>query len=258
MQEPKLPLQKWISIATDDGSLSVMHPDHQELFHSQSGARWEAQCLYIEKSGLKDSLATGEKPILVLDIGLGLGYNAMVTIECFLQSQNPATLTMISLEKESELIQLLQSGTASWQQNWPQAWLHSCKDLRQSSSTLWHGSVRHTHGTSQLNWIVLAGTAPENFAELEALLTTCQPSQVNFFWQDPFSPLKNPDMWNADWFGKLHKISAHDAQLLTYSVARTVKDSLTHAAWNWELIKAARKKRHWLKASPIRSSTNEI
>ena len=71
-------------VETADGSLSLVHPEHGECYHSRSGALTEARSLYIEMSGFLPRLAATAKAVIeVLDVGLGLGYNALASIDAW-------------------------------------------------------------------------------------------------------------------------------------------------------------------------------
>ena len=56
--------------------------------------------------------------------------------------------------------------------------------------------------------------------------------KFNAFFQDPFSPKKNPQLWTADWFSKLRRVAANGAILSTYSASRSVHKALTAAGWD--------------------------
>jgi tRNA 5-methylaminomethyl-2-thiouridine biosynthesis bifunctional protein len=73
----------------------------------------------------------------------------------------------------------------------------------------------------------------------------------DFVWQDPFSPQKNPTMWSAEWFARVREVSATGCTLMTYSVARAVRDALAASGWSVAKIPTSiRMKRHWLRATP--------
>src|SRR4051812_14403400 len=94
------------TLRTDDGSLSLVHPTHGEAYHSRLGATAEARLLYVESSGIKAAFAA-QRPVAVLDVGLGLGYNARETLQAWAQTPRPGALSLLSLEIDPDLVRAL-------------------------------------------------------------------------------------------------------------------------------------------------------
>ncbi|MEZ4744224.1 MAG: MnmC family methyltransferase [Bdellovibrionota bacterium] len=233
------------AVPTDDGSYTVYSQQRDECYHSISGAFYEARRLYIDESKVSEAFASGSAvPVGVLDVGLGLGYNALATIEAW--AHMPAVcceLEVASLECYVELIEALASGESSWQKNWPAEWVNFCRTLKQVSGNKWVGEIKHPQASHCCNWNIYLGDATKQYLPRPA-----SGGKWDYIWQDPFSPKKNPDMWNENWFSKLRGGSSPSTQLLTYSCSRVVKDNLSVSGWDWSLIKAPGKKKNWLKA----------
>jgi tRNA U34 5-methylaminomethyl-2-thiouridine-forming methyltransferase MnmC len=220
------------AVLTGDGTYSLKHPTHGELFHSFSGAALEARDLYLGASSIKQAWQAGCE-VAVLDVGLGLGYNALVTLSGFL-AQPIGTLNLVSLEIERELVELLCSGAANWQSGWPQEWLALVKQVSRVSEQ------EYLAEGERWSWRILCGDA----LHIEI------PGKYNYIWQDPFSPTKNPTMWSEVWFKQLLPLTYPQTELLSYSVSRSVKDALHVAGWQYERIPTTTTKRHWLRAAP--------
>lgn len=241
-------------VVTSDGSLTVRHPTLHETFHSTDGAMLEARSLYIESSGFKEALADeGESrqksqySLNVLDIGLGLGYNALATIEAWIGASAPPPLNIVSLEKEPSLVEMLLRGAGPWQLGWPEPWIIWAKLLtpNKDDSDVLTTELCHPRTQVRLKWTVLVGQAEESLKEVK-----CHAGEIHFFWQDPFSPQMNPKLWGLEWFGALREVAAPSAILASYSVARTVRDALSEAGWNPKRIPTTSGKRNWLLAQP--------
>jgi chorismate dehydratase len=232
-------------VVTADGSISVLNTEHNEAYHAKAGALTEARKLYIEASGFLEALDHQLAPLRVLDIGLGLGYNALVTIDAWLEAKNPPDLYLSSYECDDSLLSEFLSGQANWQEKFPETWQQSVQAVRSVSKTNWLGEIKHHKNQSLCIWQIHLKD-----------LRTHHPASIfhsdwhgwQFVWQDPFSPKKNPDLWNEEWFRKLNAVASSDAVIMTYSVARIVKDSLTDSGWQWELFETNVSKRHWLRA----------
>jgi tRNA U34 5-methylaminomethyl-2-thiouridine-forming methyltransferase MnmC len=234
---------------TDDGSYTLMHPQLKETFHSHSGARQESQLLYVNRSGLDQYMHSKDSggPIRVLDVGLGLGYNALTTITQWHNTPAPPDLQMLSLEIELELIELLTTSKGAWMINWDENWKQIAQALQLAEDLSWSLSLPHHSGAGTLKWKILCQDASQLTAEQ---LTTHLGGPFDYCWQDPFSPSNNPVMWSDQWFRTLLQASAAKAELMSYSVARSVKQSLTRGGWKFEIIEGSGRKRHWLRANP--------
>jgi tRNA 5-methylaminomethyl-2-thiouridine biosynthesis bifunctional protein len=218
------------------------------------GATREARELYVQASGLWDlwnqprmSEPEEESPVTILDVGLGLGYNAVTTITAWLTSNNPTSLLIQSLEIDSTLVEAFISGNAPWQTNWQPEVLALVGSLKEKSeshgSATWSTTLKHPGHDVILEWSIHVGDARQ--AELSPALK----KGWDFIWQDPFSPDKNPGMWTKDWFAKVLAGTNPNTVLMTYSVARGVRDALTDAGWLWEKVPSnSGIKRHWLRA----------
>ncbi len=233
-------------IMTDDGSFTMRQMEHGEEFHSRMGAMTEARELYIKKSGFGDRVRDGEA-MTVLDVGLGLGYNAVLTIASWLKAEASGPLSLVSLEIDSALVKELCGGVAPWMVGWdPDLCQIASKLAPISGAEPERFQARIVHSNGQVcEWKVYVGDA-----------TTMDLSPIadggfNFVWQDAFSPKKNPPMWTENWFRNIRRSCTNDCTLVTYSVARQVRDALAAAGFEANKIAALGTKKHWLMARPV-------
>jgi tRNA 5-methylaminomethyl-2-thiouridine biosynthesis bifunctional protein len=229
---------------TEDGSFTLAHPVHGETYHSSAGAMREALELYIAGSGLLAAVETG-RDLVVIDVGLGLGYNALSTIQTWIGSHASNSLKMVSMESNLDLINQLVSGQGEWQAPWTPEWLTWAAQLRQVSPGQWAAQLKHPQTKTLFTWQVFGGDA-RNLHWSEWMRG--QHIFADFIWQDAFSPKVCLELWTADWFQTLRRTAKPGAKLLTYSVARAVRDSLAHAGWIPKRIPGTGTKRHWLMA----------
>lgn len=232
-------------VQTSDGSWTLKHHSHGQDFHSFEGAKFEAWQLYIEASGINqrfNASIDGVQPIEVLDVGLGLGYNAAATVAAWLNGHGCESLRLTSLEIDDNLVQELIGGNAAWCDGWDEAWLLGPRHLKNIAPDRWQALLKHPVTSETLNWEIVVGDG--NAVPLTP------PRPYNYIWQDPFTPELNPGMWSEAWFSKVRESSAKDAMLMTYSVSRVVKDALSAAGWVAERFPTPGKKRHWLRATP--------
>ncbi len=222
-------------VVTQDGTLTLRHPDYDEEFHSIKGARFEADSLYMEASGFRSRLAVDSSAIMgVLDVGLGLGYNALMTIECWMQGPGQQDLNLVSLEHTPELVRSLADPRCGWKEGWSAEWKNWSQSLeKMPDRESWAARFQHPQSGRSLSWLVLVG---------DARLADLSPFTFHYIWQDAFSPKKNPELWSVEWFEKLRAVSHPTVQLVTYSVARLVRDNLEGASWTQERVKTPQAK----------------
>jgi tRNA U34 5-methylaminomethyl-2-thiouridine-forming methyltransferase MnmC len=231
--------EQFQALPTEDGSFTVFSERYSQTYHSKDGARFESQKLYIECSSIQGQL-NADHAVTVLDVGLGLGYNALTTVDAWWNCRAP--MHMVSLEHNAALVQELLSTKGAWQANWPEHWKSLCENFKSAGADRVQLVAQNPLGVS-LHWDILIGDAQQTLAHYEG-------PALNYIWQDAFSSGVNPELWSADWFALLKDRADKNAELLTYSAARVVKDALTTSGWAWELIKGSGNKKHWLKATP--------
>src|SRR5512137_2844301 len=93
-------------IPTRDGSLTLHLGEYKENMHSLSGAYEEALLKHVLPSGV---LEKNGGLLKVLDVGFGLGYNALALVVEYLRTTRSEKLYIISLEKDRSLLPILSS-----------------------------------------------------------------------------------------------------------------------------------------------------
>ncbi len=235
-------------ISTEDGSFSLFCEEIGECYHSRFGAKSEAMGLYIRASQIAERWRNAS-PLYVLDVGLGLGYNALCTLESWLADpQAAAPLCLTSFEKNQALFNSLRIVQGPWQVNWPESWrswiqalapisaLHST-----TSGEVWKAHIPHPTRPIACEWTCVTGDIRET------LFAHAPSSGWERIWYDPFSAKKAPELWAAPWLTQLRTCVAPSVTLVTYSVARSVREAFAQAGWSWEKVPTDTGKRSWLR-----------
>lgn len=225
-------------VETADGSLTVCHGGHAQNFHSTEGAKLEAWQLYVVASGYLIETERVGLAIQVLDVGMGLAYNAAATIAAWMESSGGRDLFVTSLESEQALVEAVASGAAPWFLGWQDSWMAGPNALSCQKSGEFVATLRHPKSGKKCSWRILVGDGAK-------VLLNLKREAFNFIWQDPFTPELNPTMWSAAWFSLVREHSAPHARMMTYSVARVVRDGIEGGGWLFEKIKTPTRKRHW-------------
>ncbi|MBF0104657.1 MAG: hypothetical protein HQM16_04955 [Deltaproteobacteria bacterium] len=233
---------QWIQTA--DGSCTLFSEKYQETYHSRSGAWAESQEVF-----LRPFLAHQTHHWRVLDIGFGLGLNWLCYVNAFLHearhagepapehpeknAEYPLRLDITSLDNDPEVLHL----------KCTQESLGCFPVLNRAFTLLDDLKVQKQITTDSLSARLIIGEAKEGLKELAR-----QKQRFNVILQDPFSPKKNPDCWDENYFDLLAPCCETGCLLLTYSVAKAVRNNLERTGFTAKKIKGFGSKREQLVA----------
>src|SRR2546423_13247874 len=92
-----------------EGFASIRQISSGEIMHSRTAPMEEARELYVEQSYLAERLresSPNKDPLVVWDVGLGAGANAMAAIECYEKVSGARPLHLISFENDLDSLRL--------------------------------------------------------------------------------------------------------------------------------------------------------
>jgi tRNA U34 5-methylaminomethyl-2-thiouridine-forming methyltransferase MnmC len=215
-------------IITKDGSSSMAIPEWNVNYHSHHGAIQESMHVFID-AGLKAFKAFPDKPIRILEIGLGTGLNALLTLKESIESRlqiSYAAIEPFPLLKEEfalmnycELLNVPQLQTEFIR-------LHTCE---------W-------------NKPVLFGEQFV-FEKLEGDLETIRlNSAYDIIYFDAFAPSVQPELWTESVFNKLFNACLPGGILLTYCSKSSVRHAMKAAGWQVKKIPGPWGKREMVRA----------
>lgn len=218
-------------VLTEDGSSSLFVESIQEHFHSHFGAIQEAQLIFIQ-NGFKAKLNSLEKQISILEIGFGTGLNCFLTI---LENQNdPVSVYYEGIEKyplsESEYLQL----------NYP-------KLLDPKKQPLFL-KLHETPWNTPINIDPLFSLCKR---ECSFETATFDANRFDVVYFDPFSPDKQPEMWEISLVKKVYDAMKSGAVLLTYCTKGVVKRTLREVGFSIEKLPGPIGKREILRATKV-------
>ena len=202
------------------GFYSIRQISSGEVMHSVTEPSEEADKLYIEQSFLAARLLKREAvaaELVIWDVGLGAGSNAMAAIHCFekayaAQGENALRpLRLVSFERDLDALTL--------------AVEHSrCFPLLRHGAPLKileHGTWQHSSGL--LHWKLLKGDFRDLFESAEI---------PDLIFYDPFSYKTDAALWSAAIFGRIFQLCApKSAELYTYSASTAVRTALLTAGF---------------------------
>lgn len=184
-----------------------------EVMHPGVGPLVEAQQLYVQQSCLQQRLAARQSdPLVLFDVGLGAGSNAVAAWMAAAQTPAPASrLHIVSFERDLTAINLALQHTDDF---------GITPSVAAAARTLIdEGAVASPHATWQLRHGELLPCLAEETAKADVV-----------YW-DPFSPKTNPELWTVHAFSVLRAACGPHAQLFTYSASTTVRVAMLLAGW---------------------------
>ncbi len=218
---------------TADGSPTLYVPALNEHYHSHHGAAQESRHVFIE-AGLRPLLAAGlgqpgRSPLHLLEIGLGTGLNALLSLEA-------AATTSAALTYDGyETVPLPAEAVAALA---PQ-WAHSSA-LNQAFAQLhaapWNEPLALAPGFSLTKRL-----AEVQKAELPA-------SHYDLVYFDAFAPEKQPELWTEGVFAQLYAAAAPGAVLVSYCAQGQFRRNLRAAGWLTEKLPGPPGKREMTRA----------
>lgn len=204
-------------VATRDGTPAMYDRATGELMH-RTGPLSESQRLYVDAARLSARLGAAQAaPLVVLDVGLGAGSNALAALRCaeLPRGAERRALHIISLDRSAAALELaLRPEHASG------FGLLELSTRAAACSLLEHGR----HETAHTRWELHLG-------EIQSVLPALGAAFADVLFWDPFSPQVNPELWTYGAFRAARRACREGATLHTYSGATAVRAALLLAGF---------------------------
>jgi queuine tRNA-ribosyltransferase len=194
------------------GALAIRSCEASEVMHPGVGPLVEARELYVRQSRLAERLRQGTGPLVLFDVGLGAGSNALAA-----RAQSEAAppearpLELVSFERDLEPLALALTHGADF--------AIEGESARAARALLDGGRC----DTARTCWRLQHGDA------LEALAR--EPSRADIIFWDPFSAKANPTLWTVAAFAAARRAAGPRCTLFTYSASTAVRVALLLAGW---------------------------
>lgn len=238
----------WIPQRTDDGSLTLAHPEHGQACHSSVGAWLESRERYARACRVRERalelVARGERAFALLDVGTGLGYNLAAALDAL--DGTGCALHATSLELERDVIErtlaLAQSGELNTGAPDELRRFHApvARALRAALDALDRSSMNARITAGELT--DAAQPLPASTVPLDELgtltlvlgdgsrtLPRLPLAPFDAVFLDPFSPRVDPVLWQRPFLAEIARRMGEQAILSTYSASLSVRASLAAA-----------------------------
>ena len=216
-------------IVTKDGSHSISIPEMEVTYHSLHGAIQESQHVFINAgllgSGLFDYIGVHS----ILEIGLGTGLNALLTLMEADKHKNRIYYTSIEPYplNQSEIAGLNYCEQLNAPQYQPQfERIHECGWEEMYEISEYFRLTKHKNSL-------------QDFASNDLF-------DVIYF--DAFAPRAQPELWTQEIFGKLSPLLKEDGVLVTYCSKSIVRKAMEAGGFKIEKIQGPWGKREMVRA----------
>ncbi|MCX7744799.1 MAG: tRNA (5-methylaminomethyl-2-thiouridine)(34)-methyltransferase MnmD [Flavobacteriales bacterium] len=209
-------------VYTADGSHSIYLPDLNEHYHSVHGAIQESMHVFIQ-AGLH---AVSIDPINLLEVGLGTGLNALLTL--LENKKKPRKIHYTSLEKFPLPAEIYQS------LNYAKLLNVDAQEFLKIHESDWEVPVvfnEHFQFTKHHN-------------SLQQWKTT---QQFQLIYFDAFAPEKQPDMWTEEIFFKIFELLESGGIMVTYCAKGVVKRTLKSCGFEVQTLPGPPGKREMIR-----------
>jgi len=228
-EEPKVEVR-----VTADGSATLFVPALDEHYHSRHGARQESAHVFI-KHGLLPLLQAGSgmpRPMRILEIGLGTGLNALLTLAAASGVPN------VAIEYDGlETYPLPPAVVAALQPEWDQLGPPLNALFAALHAAPWDKPV-----ALELHFVL---TKMHKSLQKAALL----PGYYNLIYFDAFAPGKQPELWTESVFKQLYAAAAPGAVLVSYCAQGQFRRDLRAVGWLPEKLPGPPGKREMTRAA---------
>ncbi|MBN8695859.1 MAG: tRNA (5-methylaminomethyl-2-thiouridine)(34)-methyltransferase MnmD [Bacteroidetes bacterium] len=212
-------------IQTADGSHSLYLKELDEHYHSVHGAIQEGIHVFI-KAGLQ---ACNNQHVSILEIGLGTGLNALLTLMEVKRSNKQVHYTAIeAFPLEEQLINQLNYVQVLKAEEWTEQFqsIHACPWGQEQTIN------------KQFTLFKLQGQ----------LQTAVFPATYDLIYFDAFGPRVQPEMWTEEIFSKMYAVLNAGGMLVTYCAKGEVKRTLKKVGFMVETLPGPPGKREMVRA----------
>lgn len=193
-------------IRTEDGSYTMYHPRYKELFHTRAGASSEAFKKFIYPCHIMEKLKNNQR-IRILDIGFGLGYNAISSAICA-EEISKGYAEIISLENEPDCAKFAET-------LFPLDSINKTIIRAIIENNAWNGKY------SEIKIIY----SDARLVIKEKIIH----GSFDAIFLDAFSTEKNTELWTFDFIRELASLLANNGIIATYSSALPVRGAFLRA-----------------------------
>ncbi len=215
-------------IVTEDGSHSIFVPELNEHYHSTHGAVQESMHVFIE-AGLKPIL-TRKREINVLEIGLGTGLNAALSL--LVSDEFKAKINYVGVEAYP--LSLSEGSQLNFHE------ITGGNKMRET--------IMKIHSNNRKYPFYLGENFILNYLEAKLEDVGFPNDSFDLVYFDAFAPDVQPELWSKEIFEKLYQSMKFEGYLLTYSAKGEVRRNMKEVGFEIEKLPGVGGKREMTRA----------
>jgi tRNA U34 5-methylaminomethyl-2-thiouridine-forming methyltransferase MnmC len=214
----------WRPERTADGSWTLAHPVHGEWCHSRAGAWSEAVERYVRPCRLGERIASGELGrVRLLDVGTGLGVNVAAALD--VTAPAGVALDVVSLEAHPDVIRATLSWFTRRADDGPGAGARAAVRSALAAGLAARGGPVPLFGPGA-GEPGPAGSLRLLLGDARATIGGLAEERCDAVFLDPFSPSREPALWEPGFLAQVARRLAPGSWLSTYSAAFAVRAAL--------------------------------
>ncbi|HEX9053049.1 MAG TPA: tRNA guanosine(34) transglycosylase Tgt [Anaeromyxobacter sp.] len=184
-----------------------------EVMHPVVGPAVESERLYVAQSRLRDALAEPGPPLVLFDVGLGAGSNALAALAAADAAPPGRRLELVSFEADTGALALATTEEGAARLGVAPGPLAAARALLATGR----------FESPRVLWRLVRGDLRETLP--------AAPARADLVFWDPFSPRANPECWTLAVFSALRGRCADGARVFTYSTATATRSALLLAGF---------------------------
>jgi len=199
-------------VTHSEGVGKIRQVSSGETMHSVSNPKEEAEALYVNQSGFRESVSVPGHLLIVWDVGLGAASNAMAFVGAYELEERPRECKIISFESDLDSLKLALQHPALFQH------------LNHPAPHAIANEGKWLSKKGRLSWDLLEGDFLSNMTKVS------KPDVIVF---DPFSYKTDGKLWQLRALRALFKATCDKALMLfTYSSATRARAAFLAAGFH--------------------------
>ncbi|RPG81754.1 MAG: NUDIX domain-containing protein [Crocinitomicaceae bacterium TMED114] len=219
---------------TSDGSMTLHSARFGQCYHSRHGARTESDHVFLDAGYQRATEGRAKRPLRLLELGLGTGLNALLTLDRWRRSNAGFSLDYVALEPfplaVNERAELALDGIAGALEA---DHLHAHPDA-ESHRVEWAEQGQFTR--LKTTWQHFARN-PDHWGSFDLI------------YYDAFAPDSQPELWEPERFQEAFKLLREEGTLVTYCAKGAVRRAMKSAGFRVERLPGPPGKREMLRAT---------
>lgn len=221
---------------TKDGSSTLYSKTYNQYYHNPNGSVSESKYVFFEVPGVPDAL-NKEEQVTIFEVGFGTGLNFFLLMDYYLSQNCSSKVEFYSIEAFPV--------SAQESENFNYG---SFSEYRELDSLLKKVFTNLKEGMNTIRPLEDVDVTLNLFI---GKFEDFEPNGINvdFFFQDAFSPEVNQELWTKSTFETLKSFAHPEAVLSTYCAATKARVAMAVAGWKIAKTRGALGKREMTIAS---------